>query len=238
MQLQEAKRLGISVTDAEVDKGLGRIAKQNKLTLAQFQSVLRRQGVPLPALKEQIRTQIAWSKVVQSQLRPRVVITDNDVAAEIARRTGLMGQREYRVWEIFLPLTDEVEEVDLRDTANNLVRQIRGGDAQFDTLARQFSQSATAPGGGDMGWVSEGRLSPDLDMALAGLTGGGISEPIKTEDGYTILKVEGVRAAGGKGGTVNPDTVRQELGMQRIDVLQRSYLRDLRSAAYVETRIE
>ena len=238
VQIQEARRLGLTVSDEEIDEGLSRIAGQNNFTLAQFQSVLRRQGVPMNALREQIRAQIAWGKVVQSQLRPRVVITDNDVAAEVSRRTGLMGSKEFKVSEIFLPITEVVGQAELRDTANNLVRQIRNEDASFETLAQQFSASTSASAGGDLGWVAEGTLDPDVELAVTALAGGGISEPIATDDGLTIVKVDGVREAGGNGRIVNPDDVRQELGMKRIDILQRSYLRDLRSAAYVETRIE
>lgn len=238
VQLQEAKRLGLDVTDAEVDKGLGTIAEQNKLSLKQFERVLGKQGVPVPALKEQIRAQIAWSKVVQTQLRPRVVVTDNDVAAEMERRTGALGSREYDVSEIFIPVLTKDDEVEARSTANNLTRQLRGEESDFATLARRFSQSSSAANGGQMGWVSEASLDPVLASALPTLSGSSISEPLRTEDGYVILKVSGVRAAGGAGGSINPDTIRQELGMKRIDVMQRRYLRDLRSAAYVETRVE
>lgn len=238
IQLQEAQRLGLLPTDAEIDNGINTIAQQNKLTAKKFNAVMKRQGVPIHALREQIKAQIAWSKVIQSQLRPRVVITDNDVAAEVERRTNLMGKREFNISEIFIPVLNDEGEAEARQTANNLVRQIRNKTTAFGVLARRFSQSASAAGGGTIGWIAEGSLDPVLDAALPNLSGGGVSEPLRTEDGYVILQVAGVREAGQEGSNIDAEAVRRELGMKRIEVMQRRYLRELRSAAYVETRVE
>lgn len=238
LQLQEAERLGLTPTEQEISNGINTIAKQNKLTDKKFQAVMRRQGVPVHSLKNQIKAQIAWSKVIQSQLRPRVIITDNDVEAEVERRTNLMGKKEFNISEIFIPVLNDEGEAEARKTANNLVRQIRNKTAPFGVLARRFSQSASAAGGGAIGWIAEGALNPVLDAALPSLTSGRISEPLRTDDGYVILQVSGIRNAGKENTTIDAEAVRRELGMKRIEIMQRRHLRELRSAAYVETRVE
>jgi peptidyl-prolyl cis-trans isomerase SurA len=63
-------------------------------------------------------------------------------------------------------------------------------------LARNFSKSATADNGGDLGWNVQGQLGRALDGAIAGLQPGQISAPIRTADGYYILLVRNVRTAG------------------------------------------
>ena len=74
----------------------------------------------------------------------------------------------------------------MRRTAERLAEQIKRG-ANFTAVARQFSQSATAAVGGDLGWVEEGALDPEIDKAVLALKIGDLSPPIRTVSGYHLL---------------------------------------------------
>ena len=166
IQMQEAKRLDIAVTDQEVDNAFEGLAKQNNVSADKFQKALRHKGIPVESLKRQLRAQIAWSRVVQSQIAPRVVITDTDIDATLQRRDGMVGKDEYLVAEIYLPLPSADKDGEVQQSAMRLIKEIRGGRADFGAIAQRFSQAATAANGGQVGWVLEGSLAPELDEVL------------------------------------------------------------------------
>jgi peptidyl-prolyl cis-trans isomerase SurA len=193
VQLQEAKRQRVNVSDAEVQKGFAQIAENNKVTEAQFKEMLARQGVRLSSINRQIKSQIGWGKVIQQVLRPRVVVGTSEIAAERAKMAESSGKAEYYAAEIFLPVAKNEDDSKVRSLAQTLVQQIRGGKP-FPQIARENSQSASAAQGGMIGWVRQGQLETALDTALSNLAKDKVSDPVRGEDGYYILYVRDVRS--------------------------------------------
>jgi len=76
----------------------------------------------------------------------------------------------------------------VRTLADRLIDQMRKG-ARFSAIAQQFSQSATAAVGGDLGWVRPNQLSPELGKTIANMKAGELSQPIRTGAGYYVLLV-------------------------------------------------
>ena len=104
LQLQEANRLGLEVTEAEIQNALASIAERNQLTVERMRSYLVESGVNFETLLRQVRAQIAWIKVVNRVIRPTVTVTVDqlDLAVQEARRSE--GQPEYLLSEIVLPV--------------------------------------------------------------------------------------------------------------------------------------
>ncbi len=186
LQTQEAKRLGIDVDEKMVDEEVSKLAQQNRQTLQTLPAFFARNGVPISALREQIRASIAWAMVVQRKLRPQVNITDSDVDAEFSRRAAAAGQQEYLAAEIFLPVQGSAQDAAVRQAALRLIDQMARG-IRFSAVARQFSQAPSAARGGDLGWVRAGQLEPELDDALRSISPGALTPPVRTANGYYIL---------------------------------------------------
>jgi peptidyl-prolyl cis-trans isomerase SurA len=199
LQLQEAKRLNIRVTDREIEEAHGRLAAQNRMSVDQLMGLLRSRSVPASALKEQTRAGIAWAKLVQRRLRPSVEIGDEEVDAVLQRIQANAGRPEYLVAEIFLAVDSPEQDEEVRRLAERLGEQVAQG-ASFPAVARQFSQSAGASQGGDLGWVQQGQLPEELDQALQQLRPGQVSRPIRGFTGYHLLLLREQRAvaAGGR----------------------------------------
>ena len=105
------------------------------------------------------------------------------------------GKPENLVSEIYIPVSATAPEANARELADKLVQQARSGTA-FPALAQQFSQSGTAGLGGDLGWVVQGDLEPELDAALARMEPTAFSDPLRTAAGYHILALRDRRVAG------------------------------------------
>jgi peptidyl-prolyl cis-trans isomerase SurA len=194
LQLAEAKRLGISVAPADIDRRLVGLARENNMSREQFEDVLKRNGMDIDALVQQITADIAWGRVAQLRLRPLAKVSDEEVDDGLAKFESARGQPEALVAEILLPVDVRDHEDEALRAAQRLVDQIKAG-ANFAAVARQFSGGATASSGGDIGWLLPGQLSPELDNVVQALEVGQISEPIRSVGGFTILTVKERRQA-------------------------------------------
>jgi peptidyl-prolyl cis-trans isomerase SurA len=186
LRVQEAERLSIRVSESEVKRALGNIEQQNKLPQGGLDAFLTTRGIERFTLEAQIRATLAWQKLVRRRLRPRVEIGDDEVDEALAQIKANQGKPEMRVAEIFISVDSREQEDDVRQMAERLVEQLDNG-ARFSALARQFSQSASAAVGGDLGWIQQGQIDEVLDRALAQMRPDTFSDPIRTFGGYHIL---------------------------------------------------
>jgi len=189
LQAQEAQRLDISVTDDQINGAMLELARRNKMSESDFTALLEGQSILPQSLREQVHAQLLWSQIVARRLRPSVQVSEEEIQGVVNRIAANRGSTLRRVSEIFLAVDSVLQEDEVRTNSERLIEQLRGG-AVFTALARQFSQSATAPQGGDIGWVQEGQLAPELDAALASMQPGTISAPVRTLSGFHILYLQ------------------------------------------------
>ena len=186
LQAQEAERLDITVTDAQISGAVEDLANQNQMTADGFIGILERRGVLPQAFKDQIRAQLTWQALVARRLRPSVRVTDDEVDEVVSRITTNQGRVQSRVSEIFLGVDTAGDEDEVKQSAQRLFEELRAG-VDFAALAQEFSESATASSGGDLGWVQDGQLDEELDRALSAMRPGELSPPIRTLGGYHII---------------------------------------------------
>ena len=188
LQTEEAGRLNIRVSTSDMDDAVSQIERSNDIPAGSFAEVISSRGVSTEAALAQIRAGIAWQKLVTRRVVPTVTIGEEEIDTVIKRVRAGQGQTQYHVFEILLPVDDAAQRQSILDLANRLASQIRGG-AEIGGIARQFSKSASAATGGDIGWIQEGELIDEANKALASLDVGKVSDPIATPDGYLILQM-------------------------------------------------
>ncbi len=236
IKIQEAKAQDISITDAEIAEGVAQIAKQNNIPPDKFKEMLARSGVNINTMHNQIRAQIGWSKVVQKVLFPKINISDVDVEDATARMKGNLGRTEYLLAEIYLPFENPSQADEAGSFARKLVAEMQSGKAPFFKVAQQFSKSAGAANGGDMGWVQEGNLDPAIEQALQGMEKSKLSDAIRTATGYHILFLRDKRSIT-EATMPTVQEIRNTIGMERLERMQRRYYMDLKSRAFIESRV-
>ncbi len=195
LKLQEATRLKIKTTEAEIRQSVETIEQRNNMPAGGFRTMLAGRGIDMSALNTQVEADLSWAKVVRQSLQSEVSVNPDEVNTVLARARANQGKAEYLLAEISLPVSSPAQEPVIRDTANRLVTQARGG-TPFPSLAQQFSQSPTAVLGGDLGWVVRGEMEAEIDDILARLEPGQISDPLRTSVGYHIVMLRERRIAG------------------------------------------
>lgn len=196
LQLQEAKRLSLQVTEPEIDQAVRLLGERNRLDPQAFKQALAERGIDERALRAQIRGQIAWVKVVNRELRPKVVIAGDQVERAFKEATaGGAGEVELLLGEILLPVDSAADEARVLRDAQGLAATLRGG-GDFAALARQVSVAASAENGGDLGWVRPAVVLPELRQKLMALPEGGVSDPLPSPAGVHIFKLRQRRAPG------------------------------------------
>ena len=185
LQIQEAKAKEITVESKDVDDTFSRVAKNFKHSSGDFDAYLRERGASATTLRQQIRAELAWNRLLRRKVEPFVNVGDDEVQLVIAQLEKAKGQEEYRLGEIFLSAAASQDGAQIA-TAENIVKQVRSG-ASFVAYARQFSESASASTGGDLGWMRAGQLPEVERTAIATLKPGQISDPLRVAGGVAIV---------------------------------------------------
>lgn len=192
LQAQEAERLDIKVTEAQVQTAMDDIAKQNNMSRAQFQRLLESRGIMSESMMSQIRAQIVWQALIARRIRPSAQVSQDEVNDAVQRIRANRGSVMWELSEIFLRVDNPGQDEEVRRNAERLLEQLRA-NADFRLLAREFSQSATAARNGEVGWIRKGQMSEEIDAAVELLRPGQISRPIRTLSGYHIIWLKNQR---------------------------------------------
>jgi peptidyl-prolyl cis-trans isomerase SurA len=188
LQLQEAERLSIDVTDRDLQVGKGLMENRFRIRKGTFDQFLSASGIDSASALQQIRASVAWSKLVNRRFANLTEVSEEEIDEVIEQFQRNLGKPQFFVAEILLPVDDATNEADTRQQAERLLAEIRRG-GNFNAIAQQFSSSASAARGGEIGWVSTGQIAPELEEVLDQLKPGDVSDPIRTLLGYHIIKL-------------------------------------------------
>ncbi|MDB9926864.1 peptidylprolyl isomerase [Hyphomicrobiales bacterium] len=197
IQLQEASKLEVPESQEEIQLMLDRIARGNQTTSEGIIENITSQGVKVDTLISQIKSELLWNKIVRGRFGSYINISDDEINIVYNRTIESINKVQYDISEIFIGFEDEREEKESKELADKLVEQLKN-DIAFEPVAQQFSQAPSSGQGGRIGWVSEGQLDQEIITGIENLLSSSISKPIKTVNGYYIIKVNGRSEEGGK----------------------------------------
>ena len=187
LQTQELARYpDLVVTDAEINEEIAGMASEVGTTPDTYLASLAEFGIRPETLKEQMRTQIGWQRLVGGRFQSRARVSQGAVQAAVRQATEAALKKQYLVGEIYIEASRVGGQQAALNGANQLVQQMIQG-APFQAVAQQFSAAPSATRGGDAGWIVEGTVQPALQQAMEQLDIGQLSRPIPVEGGVYIL---------------------------------------------------
>jgi peptidyl-prolyl cis-trans isomerase SurA len=193
LQLQEAKRNGIVVDDKEVTQAITGIESQRGMPPGTIGNMLKQGNIPLSTFTNQVRANVAWSKLISKKVRSSIRITDEEIDLMAAKLSVPQKKQELEITILQLPVDKPSKDAEMQKIAEKLVLEVRGG-ANFEEVARQFAGGAARENGKlPSFWVRPEQLDPVIAKTLMGAKPGFISNPLKNNLGYAIIKVYNAR---------------------------------------------
>ncbi len=192
LQINEAAKFEINISEDAIDRRMTEMASRGQSTLADMTSELARNGIGVASLRNQIRADLAWQRLIAGMYGSRVRISDNDVVETQERIAANARRPQYEMSEIFLPASTPEEFNQMEQGAMRLLEQMQQR-APFPMVARQFSQSPSSAAGGDLGWISANELAPELRPVAERLQPGQVSLPVRTQNGVYIIAMRNRR---------------------------------------------
>jgi peptidyl-prolyl cis-trans isomerase SurA len=207
LQILEAAKFEVTVSQQEVNSRLTDIASQNNTDVAGLTQQLAADGISLSTLRSQIEADIVWSRLISGLYGTRLRVSETEVTETQARIAANATRPQYQISEIFLPADNETEFNEMEQGALRLLQEMQRG-APFPLVARQFSAAPSAVAGGDIGWIASTELQPELQAVAEQLQPGQVSLPVRTPRGVYIIAVRD-RRAGAPAGSASVVTLRQ-----------------------------
>jgi parvulin-like peptidyl-prolyl isomerase len=221
--------------EAEVNREVLRVAKSSNIsTIEQLEEEMHKEGMLLADVKETLRRQFMRQAVLQREVDAKVYygLTDKELRDYYdAHRDRFVS---VTISEIFLGLAGRTED-EVRAKAADLAKRARAG-ASFEELVEKNSEheqtkktkGLLADPDGKTRWFFLSDLSKDVAEAVKNLKAGGVSEPVKIDEGYMVLRVNE------RDDSFKDNYVRGVLTQERGDKEREKYLRTLRGEAYIK----
>ena len=188
LNYQEAKKLNINVSDSEIKKSINVIEKRNSLPENSLIQTLSENRISPGAIIEQVKAQITWEKIISKIIRPRIKVTENEINNEINIMKSNEEKNEYKYSEIFLNFDQLQKKQKIINTALKIREQL--DTKNFSEIANQMSQSSSAKFGGLVNWTVESSVPKAILETISNMNKDKISEPIVTNTGVFIIKLE------------------------------------------------
>jgi peptidyl-prolyl cis-trans isomerase SurA len=236
--LQKGKELDLTdKVEAEVNKRMLEVAKENGITsIDKLDEAMRGTGLDPVGIRQTMRIEIMKQAVLEGEVDSKLFFRHSldDLHKYFdAHQASFLKPESIELSEIFLGLAGK-QEPDVKAQAAKLVAQLRGG-ADFCTLAAAYTERPASGGQKPckVGLFQVPDLRPDIAGAVKNVKPGGVSEPLQTDEGYQILRVD-ARTAGSNTPTFNENNVREAITRERSPKAREDFLQDLRNDGYVK----
>lgn len=190
LQQTEAKRLGLTLTDAEVLQGMEEFAARANLTAEQLIGEFAKVGVSAETFRDFVSSGLLWRKAVRARFLGQVPISENDVdrALEASARPRAL---RVLVSELVIPVPEGSDGRDQLALAQRLSDTI-SGEAGFASAARQYSAAPTAGNGGRLEWIPLSNLPGAIGAAVLALGPGEVSDPVQVPGAVVLFQLRDV----------------------------------------------
>ena len=189
IQLQKGQRVGVRISDAQLNSAMQRIAAQNRMTLDQFRQALEQQGQSYAAMREQVRREMIIQRVQGGNVNQRIQITDQEVDNYLATEEGQkMAQPEYHMVHALLAISPDASDAEVSAAEAHveaMIKRIRKGES-FEGVVSSSTGNYTFSGG-DLGWRKLDDLPSMFSNVAPGMAAGQTADPIRSECRLTVL---------------------------------------------------
>ena len=241
LQLARARQLQMTVGDDEIDRQIDALTADNQISREQLEQLLQNRGMTLDTYRQQIREGLLVTKVVNAEVRSRLIILDGELqeAYEARRETyRIPGSLTVSHILFLLPERSSDDDVARRQAEAEAVLQAIRDGGDFAALARRHSEGPSAERGGLLGTFKADELLPGFDEATTALQPGEVSDVVRTRVGLHVIRLEDREADRYRSLDEVREELQNELLRDRTEAKYQEWLEALRLQAYVKILYE
>jgi peptidyl-prolyl cis-trans isomerase SurA len=198
---QQIKRSNIKISEEQIDQTIERIKEKNFFTDEDLRLALAKDGLTIEAYRNKIKEEILRTRLISLEVKSKIVITEEDIAAYYEKHLDMYGgKQKYHLRNILIIIptfADENEKLEIRAKIDEILNELNAGES-FETMARDYSESSTAPEGGDLGLFELDSLSLQLQKTIKGMKSGEFTPVLETDQGYQIFFLQEILKTPGK----------------------------------------
>lgn len=196
LQMQMANRMGLQISDAQLDQTIQRIASSENMTLDQFRLQVEQEEGSYQQFRERLREEITTNEVMRNAVQRRIYISPQEVESllRVMQEQGASSE-QYNVGHILIGLPSQASTEDIeraRNQADRVLQLLRDG-ADFRQQAITSSSGSQALEGGDMGWMNINEMPTLFAEAIRGKRRGDLIGPLRSGAGFHILTIFDIR---------------------------------------------
>ncbi|MFY2556147.1 peptidylprolyl isomerase [Corallococcus terminator] len=238
----EITEMGISATEGEVDELVNDVRKQNNITdPAQFEQVLTAEGLTMTSYRDMLRKRILRDRLLRMKVGPKVKVTEEDLKAAYNQYARVEGEdSEVHARHILVavdPKATEEQVAAARKKAEGIANEARREGMDFSALARARSEGPSAADGGDLGWFKRGVMVQAFEKVAFNLKEGDVSEPVRTNFGWHVLKVEERRSVAATSYEEMRPKLENKLLQEKTDKFLEQYVVELKQKASIDVKM-
>lgn len=234
---QEAAKLGITVTDAEIDRSIENVKGRLDMSDEQMNEMLNKQNLTTEQFRNQWRLQILSGKLVSTLVKGRIAVTDEEIKDLYRQYYGeIENADEVEIAHILISF-DASEEQQALQKANKVAELAKSG-SNFSKLVSEYSDDTFSKDKeGVLGYFNKGELVSELEDVVSVTEVGKTSGPVKTISGFHIIKVLDRNTLDESSVDQYREQLRQEIYKQKVTEELEKYIAGIRENAYIEIKL-
>lgn len=186
LQRQQAAFYKIKIGKEEIKNAIIQMEKMNNKDKGFLKDLFRKNKIPYDILEKMVAANVAWDIISREMFRTSLQVSKNEVSSYMSRLEANKDKPHLHLAEIFIAVDNPLHERKPRNKVNKILRQLQEG-AHFALMAQQFSESPTKAQGGNIGWIAEDDIDPEMKNAVIKLRNNQFTQPLRTQDGYKII---------------------------------------------------
>jgi peptidyl-prolyl cis-trans isomerase SurA len=241
LMLSEAQKMGIDVSDTEVDQSVAELKDQHGLSPEGLKEMLVAEGLNEPGFRTIMKDKMKVSKLISMEIDSKIFVTDEEKNEYYkAHAMDYMDKPEnIELKAVFLGLEDNAsvtEVTDLKRKALKIVSLLRHGD-NFEQIVEEYSDEPLKSLGGTMGTFKKGMLVPLLNNVAFTLKEGEISDPVWVKQGAYILRVVKKSGDGFQTFEAVKESIAKKIFMQKRENLMNDWIKKLWEKSLVKVNL-
>jgi peptidyl-prolyl cis-trans isomerase SurA len=227
LMVQEAERLNINITEAQIDEALQNVARNLKVSVDNLRKILTQNGVNEGTLRDRLKAALAWNQVTTMAIMPRIQVSDVDLEQQAIAKLDASMSYDYILKEVIFVMPQGSGSASGRTAEANQYRKNFQGCESAVQLSMSYTDAAVI----DIGRRHATQVPEAIAKELAGLNVGGITKPRVVETGVSMLAVCAKSVA--EDTTFIKSNLRAEAGNAQLKGEVEKYLKELRDKAKI-----